>query len=133
MIGGKHHQSVVSHIQLIKSAEQPTHLGIHVRHSSKVVLTDTQLEERTQDITQDTAGFSQPPSAYLKVFRNWAIWEADVEPFDVVSLPNICPGVVGHRREEFGNSGVRGQSHVIDGIQTEVLLQHSMKDLQLSM
>lgn len=97
------------------------------------MLTDTQLEERTQDITQDTAGFSQPPSAYLKVFRDWAIWEADVELFDVISLPNICPGVVGHRREEFGDSGVRGQSHFINGIQTEILLQHSMKDLKTSM
>lgn len=55
-------------------------------------------------------------SSYLEVFRNWSIGEADVELFDVVSLPHVRPGVVGHRWQEFGDVGVRGQSHLVDGI-----------------
>lgn len=54
--------------------------------------------------------------SYLEVFRNWSIGEANVELLDVVPLPHVRPRVVGHRWKEFWDIGVRGQSHLVDGI-----------------
>lgn len=45
MIWGEHHHSVVRQAQLVQSSEQPSNLSVHVRHCSKVVLTETQLED----------------------------------------------------------------------------------------
>lgn len=55
-------------------------------------------------------------SSYLEVFRNWSIGEANVELLDIIPLPHIHPRVVGHRRKEFRDSGVWGQSHLVYGI-----------------
>lgn len=109
-------------------------MSVHIRHSSIIVLTDTQLEDIVQNNVSVyfrkwqhgsqiiNALVLSAASSYLEVFGNWSIGEADVEFLDIISLPHVHPGVVGHRWKEFRDVGVRGQSHVVDGIKTQVLL-----------
>lgn len=129
MIRGEHHYSAVSQPQLIKGAEQPANLSVHVRHSSVVVLTNTQLEDRTYStvvlvlvLEKGHTLSAEAASSYLEVCGNRSIGEADVESLDVLPLSYICPWVVGHGRKPFGDIRVRGLGHLMQGIQAQVLL-----------
>lgn len=59
---------------------------------------------------------------YLKIHRNWAIGHTEVQGLDVLPLPDVHPGVVGHGREASRDLGVRSQGHVLQGIQLLKLL-----------
>lgn len=73
----------------------------------------------------DTAGLRASP--HLEVFGNGSVGEADVEPLDVVPLPHVGPGVVGHRREVRGHVWVRSQSHVVQRVKAQELLMEKKK------
>lgn len=62
---------------------------------------------------------------HLKVFRDWSVREADVQSLDVLSLPDVSPGVVGHFWKLLRNIRIWSQRHVLNGIQLEVFLWHS--------
>lgn len=76
VIWGEHHHSAVSQPQLIKSTEQPPNLSVHKRHSSVIVLTDSQLE----DTIQNTVGVY-----FMEVYIS-------TYEFKVVESSQIIPG-----------------------------------------
>lgn len=69
-----------------------------------------------------TQQFPQICPWYLKVHRNWAIGHTEVQGLDVLPLPDVHPGVVGHRREASRDLGIGSQGDVLQGIQLLKLL-----------
>lgn len=121
----EHHYGAVSQPQVIQCTEQPSNLGVHVRHGSVVVLADTQLEGNdSSKLKEQRCGGhgSDGQSSHLEVFGDGSVREADVQFLHIISPPDVGPGVVGNGWEEFRNIRVRGQSHLVNGIQTEVFL-----------
>lgn len=77
----------------------------------------------------DIVGLHRSP--HLEVLGNGSVGEADVEPPDVIALPHVGPGVVGHGRELRGDVWVRSQGHVVQRVKTqELLLEKRKRDLQ---
>lgn len=137
VVGGEHHHGALGQSQLVQGGQQTPHLAVHVRHGSVVMLSYAQLERKHRvgccSAQLDTVGPPSPPSSapHLEVFGNRSVGEADVEPLDVLPLPHVGPGVVGHGGEPSGDVWVGGQSHFVQGVKAqELLLEKRRGDIQ---
>jgi len=109
VIGDKCNDGAVSQLEIIQSTQKAANLRVQVRNGGKVALADFPL----------------------KIHRNWAIGHTEVQGLDVLPLPNVHPGVVGHGREASRDLGVRSQGDVLQGIQLLKLLGVSEGDVRL--